>query len=158
MNFWGIRRFCADIRAMLGFEPGFYWRLALPFLSLRIWHFLFSICWTVGAPLFLIVRQWFISHLIAPIKLSICPPPQLGNDSKQFHQPAAPSVPRLRLSSVGQFFGHCFCPFVSFGHSIGRTLANGKSKGSNFWRGANFTLWDIKFMTALTEIFRDFWT
>ncbi|KAI6176722.1 Transporter [Aphelenchoides bicaudatus] len=35
---YGIKQFCADIKEMLGFEPGWYWR----------------ICWTFGAPIFLI--------------------------------------------------------------------------------------------------------
>ncbi|VDN54863.1 unnamed protein product, partial [Dracunculus medinensis] len=35
--FYGIKRFAMDIKEMLGFEPGWYWR----------------ICWTVAGPLFL---------------------------------------------------------------------------------------------------------
>uniref|UniRef100_A0A914NCF8 Transporter n=4 Tax=Meloidogyne TaxID=189290 RepID=A0A914NCF8_MELIC len=35
---YGIKRFCSDIQKMLGFKPGYYWR----------------ICWTIGAPIFLI--------------------------------------------------------------------------------------------------------
>ncbi|KAF7627132.1 hypothetical protein Mgra_00009598 [Meloidogyne graminicola] len=35
---YGIGRFCLDIQEMLGFKPGYYWR----------------ICWTIGAPIFLI--------------------------------------------------------------------------------------------------------
>nr|AXS78275.1 Sodium-dependent dopamine transporter [Anisakis simplex] len=36
--FYGINQFVSDLKEMLGFEPGWYWR----------------ICWTIGAPLFLL--------------------------------------------------------------------------------------------------------
>ena len=39
---YGIDRFCNDIRDMLGFTPGIYWR----------------VCWQYVAPIFLLVRTY----------------------------------------------------------------------------------------------------
>uniref|UniRef100_A0A915CMM4 Uncharacterized protein n=1 Tax=Ditylenchus dipsaci TaxID=166011 RepID=A0A915CMM4_9BILA len=46
---YGIDRFTEDIREMLGFTPGWYWR----------------ICWTVGAPIFLLlmIMSSFINYM-----------------------------------------------------------------------------------------------
>lgn len=38
---YGTDRFCADIKDMIGFKPGIYWR----------------VCWKFVAPLFLMVRH-----------------------------------------------------------------------------------------------------
>ena len=38
---YGTERFCADIKDMIGFTPGIYWR----------------VCWKFVAPIFIIVRM-----------------------------------------------------------------------------------------------------
>lgn len=37
---YGVEKFCADIKDMIGFTPGLYWR----------------VCWKFVAPIFIIVR------------------------------------------------------------------------------------------------------
>uniref|UniRef100_A0A0M3IIC4 Sodium-and chloride-dependent GABA transporter 2 n=1 Tax=Ascaris lumbricoides TaxID=6252 RepID=A0A0M3IIC4_ASCLU len=46
--FYGIKQFVKDLKEMLGFEPGWYWR----------------VCWTIGAPLFLLgtILSSFINY------------------------------------------------------------------------------------------------
>lgn len=44
----GIARFCSDVKEMLGFGPGWFWR----------------ICWVAISPLFLLVSFTFL-HLLA---------------------------------------------------------------------------------------------
>ncbi|VDN42240.1 unnamed protein product [Gongylonema pulchrum] len=44
--FYGIKNFTRNLKEMLGFEPGYYWRF----------------CWVVAAPIFLLVR---LVHIFA---------------------------------------------------------------------------------------------
>jgi uncharacterized membrane protein YraQ (UPF0718 family) len=60
---YGIRQFCQDIREMLGFEPGWYWR----------------VCWMIAAPVFLIamILSSFINY--QPLKYQDYVYPNVAN-------------------------------------------------------------------------------
>lgn len=52
--FTGNKRFCADIKDMIGFVPGLYWQF----------------CWKFAAPLFLLVRKVYSIVLLFKIIFS----------------------------------------------------------------------------------------
>ncbi|KAL3079076.1 hypothetical protein niasHS_014858 [Heterodera schachtii] len=90
---YGIRRFCADIRAMLGFEPGFYWR----------------ICWTVGAPFFLIamILSSFIN--LQPLQYQDYVYPPLANSlGIVFALSSVSAIPLVALWQMGKAKGRTF--------------------------------------------------
>uniref|UniRef100_A0A914H1C4 Transporter n=1 Tax=Globodera rostochiensis TaxID=31243 RepID=A0A914H1C4_GLORO len=92
---YGIRRFCDDIRQMLGFEPGIYWR----------------ICWTVGAPLFLIamILSSFIN--LQPLQFysnSICFSPLANSVGIVFALSSVSAIPLMALWQLRNAKGRTF--------------------------------------------------
>uniref|UniRef100_A0A1I8BA13 Transporter n=1 Tax=Meloidogyne hapla TaxID=6305 RepID=A0A1I8BA13_MELHA len=98
---YGIQRFCSDIQKMLGFKPGYYWR----------------ICWTIGAPIFLIAM--IISSFInlQPLKYqNYIYPPMANLLGIIFALSSVSAIPLVGIwmlfKSKGQTINEKFCKVI----------------------------------------------